>query len=178
MVPEAPLEREDGGVVPKGEGWFVLNAADARWLTGTFGPYTRFENFQSAKFEQLGLNINVLEPGQPSGMYHGEADQEGFLVLSGECLLLVEGEERPLKQWDFFHCPPWTEHVIVGGGDGPCTVLSLGARNTPGVIYPAAEVARRHNAGVEETTEDPDVAYRDVPPDTPIEFDPRWLPGG
>ena len=76
----------------------------------------------------IGINIQVLQPGEPNCMYHGETGQEDFLVLSGECLLLIEGEERPLKQWDFVHSPPWTEHVFVGAGDGPCVILMVGAR--------------------------------------------------
>ena len=67
----------------------------------------------------------MLGPGEPIGMYHWETDQEDFLVLSGEALLIVEGQERPLRQWDFVHCPPKTEHMIVGAGDGPCVVLAI-----------------------------------------------------
>jgi uncharacterized cupin superfamily protein len=178
VVPEAPLEPKDGGVAPTGEGWFVLNVADARWLTDEFGSYTRFEDMEDAKFPQIGINIGVLAPGQPACMYHGEDAQEDFLVLSGECLLLIEGEERPLKQWDLVHCPPWTEHVIVGAGDGPCAVLAIGARFNEGIIYPAAEFAQRHGAGVQEATPDPKVAYEGVEPSVPTEFDRSWLPGG
>ena len=123
MVPEAPIEPTAGGLVPTGEGWFVLNARDAVWLDGHFGAYTRFEGEE--RFPQLGFNIAVLEPGQPACRYHGENEQEDFLVLSGECLLLIEGEERPLKTWDFVHCPARTEHVLVGAGDGPCAVLAM-----------------------------------------------------
>src|SRR3954462_2509055 len=90
VVPEAPLRRTDGGLVPEGDGWFVVNAKDAQWKDGDFGAYVRFEG--EARFPQLGINLNVLQPGQPSCMYHGEADQEDFLVLAGECLLLIEGE--------------------------------------------------------------------------------------
>ena len=79
-------------------------------------------------FEQLGIRIAVLEPGQPTGMYHGEIGQEDFLVVSGECSLVIEGEERHLKPWDFVHCPPWTEHVFVGAGEGPCVIVTVGAR--------------------------------------------------
>jgi len=114
VVPEAPLRKTDAGLVPEGEGWFVVNAREALWKTGDYGAYTRFDG--DARFPQIGINIGVLQPGQPACMYHGEEDQEGFLVLSGECLLLVEGEERRLRAWDFFHCPPWTEHVFVGAG--------------------------------------------------------------
>ena len=159
MVPEAPLEGTGGGLEPKGEGWFVVNAREARWLTGDFGSYTRFEGPDAAKFQQVGINIGVLQPGQPACLYHREGDQEDFLVLSGECVLLVEEEERPLKQWDFVHCPPWTEHVFVGAGDGPCAILAIGARTRAGVVYPKSELAAKYGASAEEETPEPKEAY-------------------
>src|ERR671931_389461 len=160
MVPEAPLERTDSGLVPKGEGWFVVNAREARWYDNRdFGQFTRFEGDDDARFGQLGINIGVLEPGQPSCMYHREDAQGDFLVLFGECLLLIEGQERPLKAWDFVHCPPWTDHVFVGAGDGPCAILAVGARARDDIVYPVSEVARRHGAGVEKETPDPTEAY-------------------
>ena len=174
MVREADLQDTPAGKVPTGEGWFVLNARDARWFEGDFGTYTRFEG---ERFPQLGINIGVLAPGQPACYYHGEDEQEDFLVLSGECLLLIEGEERRLTAWDFVHCPAWTEHVFVGAGDGPCAVLAVGTRLTDGVIYPASDVARRHNAGVAAQTRDPDVAYEGLPADTATAYRPGWLPG-
>jgi len=128
--------------------WFVVNARDAKWLDNEkFGAYTRFE--QGARFEQIGINVSVLQPGQPMCLYHGEADQEGFLVLAGEATLLIEGEERALGQWDYVHCPPWTEHVIVAAGAQPCVVLAVGARRHRGVVYPLSALALRHGAGAE-----------------------------
>jgi len=176
MVPEAPLQRVDGGVVPTGEGWFVLNAREARWLDGQFGAYTRFEGEQ-ARFAQLGFNIGVLQPGQPACYYHGEDEQEDFLVLAGECLLLIEGQERPLKAWDFVHCPPWTEHVFVGAGDGPCALLAVGTRSKDGVVYPVSELALRHGAGVEREVRPPESAYAGVPEDVAVGYQAGWLPG-
>src|SRR4051812_11319212 len=118
MIGEAPLEQGPSGLVPTGEGWFVLNAADAAWRThDAFGASTRFENL-AAPFADLGVCLRVLEPGQPNAVYHREAGQEDFLVVAGECIVVVEGEERPLRAWDFVHCPPGTEHVFVGAGDG------------------------------------------------------------
>jgi uncharacterized cupin superfamily protein len=129
--------------------WFVVNARDAHWLHNEkFGAYTRFEP-EGERFDQVGINISVLQPGQPMCLYHGEADQEGFLVLSGRAALLIEGEERPLEQWDYVHCPPWTEHVIVGAGDGPALVLAVGARQGKSVVYPVSELAQRYGAGTE-----------------------------
>jgi uncharacterized cupin superfamily protein len=174
-IPEAPIEPADSGRVPAGEGWFVLNVRDARWLDGDFGAYTRFEG-DAARFQQLGINIGVLAPGQASCMYHGEDEQEDFLVLAGECLLLIEGQERRLQAWDFVHCPPWTEHVLVGAGDGPCTVLAVGTRTDGDVVYPASELAQRHRAGVERETHDPKEAYVDMRPDTAVPFRDDWLP--
>ncbi len=155
-------------------GWFVLNAADADWLTGPFGAYTRFE--RDVRFERIGVNIGVLEPGQPACWYHEEDEEEDFLVLRGDALLLVEGEERRLRQWDFVHCPPWTAHVFVGAGTAPCTILALGGRSGGGVLYPVHELALRHRAGVRRATTSPREAYADVAPDTPVSFDPEWLP--
>lgn len=174
-VPEARIVPAGLGHVPEGEGWFVLNAADAVWVDGSFGTYTRFENRETGRFPQFGLNIAVLQPGQPACWYHGENEQEDFLVLGGECLLIIEEQERPLKQWDMVHCPAWTEHVFVGAGDGPCALLAIGTRLKGGVVYPAGGVAARHGAAAPETTGDPAVAYRDVPDDVPVPFQPRWL---
>ncbi len=171
---EARLRRTDTGLTPQGAGWFIVNAREARWYTGRFGAYTRFEG--EAKFPQLGFNIGVLEPGQPSSYYHGEDAQEDFLVLSGECLLLVEGEERRCKAWDFVHCPPWTEHVFVGAGDGPCAILAVGARVSDDTIYPESELALHHRAGVSRRTADPAEAYAGIPDDEPAAYRPGWLP--
>jgi uncharacterized cupin superfamily protein len=168
VVPEAPLEPAGEGLAPRGEGWFVVNAREARWLDGDYGAYTRFEG--DVRFPQLGFNIGVLQPGQPACMYHGEEDQEDFLVLFGECLLLVEGEERRLKQWDFVHCPQWTEHVFVGVGSGPCAILAVGSRTSRKVVYPASELAQRHGAGVDVETNDGEQAYAHNRPDVDVPF--------
>src|SRR5437773_9097010 len=127
-MPEAPLEETELGLRPAGAGWFVLNARDARW--GQAEGRGKWPSLEGGKpiFQQLGVGLSVLEPGEPMGMYHWETDQEDFLVLSGEALLVVEGEERPLRQWDFVHCPVGTKHIIVGAGDAPCAVLAVGAR--------------------------------------------------
>ena len=175
MVPEAPITRTEHGLAPNGEGWFVLNAQEAKWVDGHFGAYTRFEG--EPRFPQLGFNIAVLAPGQPACYYHGENEQEDFLVLSGKCLLLIEGQERPLKQWDFVHCPPWTEHVFVGAGEGPCAILAVGTRLTNEVVYPRSEVALRHKAGVEKETREPREAYAEIPADDEVPYRPGWLPG-
>ena len=173
MVPEAPLERTGEGLAPRGDGWFVLNARDARWLEGDYGAYTRFEG--DVRFAQLGVNIGVLQPGQASCMYHREEDQEDFLVLSGECLLLIEGEERRLEQWDFVHCPPWTDHVFVGAGTGPCALRAGGGRSSRHVVYPVSELAQRHGAGVAAETTEPDEAYAGMTPDADVRFRDDWL---
>ena len=123
----------------------------------------------TVSFGQIGYTLQVLQPGQPSGMYHREDDQEDFLVLSGECLAIVEGQERPLKAWDFLHCPPGTEHIFVGAGDGPCVIFMAGARAHRGsTVYTRDEVALRHGAGVE--TRDADRAR-------PTRGMPKWRPG-
>jgi uncharacterized cupin superfamily protein len=173
VIPEAPLEHVGEGLSPKGDGWFVVNAREARWLEGDFGAYTRFEG--DARFSGLGINIGVLEPGQPACMYHREDEQEDFLILSGECLLLIEGEERSLKAWDFVHCPPWTDHVFVGAGAGPCAILAVGTRRGGDVVYPVSELAQRHGAGVDAETSDPKEAYAPFGSDVDVAFRDEWL---
>ena len=118
----------------------------------------------------------MLEPGQPACMYHGEDNQEDFLVLSGECLLLIEGEERRLEAWDFVHCPAWTEHVFVGAGDAPCAILAVGARSSRDVVYPEAEVAQKHGAGVAKATRDGKEAYASFREDVDVAYSEGWLP--
>ena len=159
-MPEAPLEDSGSGLAPSGEGWFVVNVRDTEWWTSkTFGSGCVFES-EKAGFPQVGLNIAVLEPGEPNCLYHRESQQEAFLVLSGECKLLVEGEERPLQAWDFVHSPAGTEHVFVGAGEGPCAILMVGARSKDEqLLYPVSELAGRYGASAEEETPDPKQAY-------------------
>lgn len=159
-MPEAPLEDVGSGLAPAGDGWFVVNVRDGEWwVSEKFGSGCLFENEQ-LPFPQLGINIAVMEPGQPNCLYHSESEQEAFLVLAGECKLLVEGEERTLGPWDFFHCPAGTEHVFVGAGDGLCVVLMTGARiGDESVLYPRSELAARYGASAEVETPDPKQAY-------------------
>ena len=141
----------------------MINARESRWRDA--GPLGLFCNFEGKRrFRQLGINLNVLEPGQPMGMYHRERAQEDFLVVSGECLLLVEGEERKLRAWDFVHCPPGTNHMIVGAGSGPSVVLAVGARGgRKGLVYPVEPLAVAHGAGVEREVTKPEDAYAGFP---------------
>ena len=157
---EARLDDSGSGIAPAGDGWFVVNVRDAEWWTSkTFGSGTVFES-QEFSFPQVGINIAVLEPDEPNCLYHSESQQEAFLVLSGECRLLVDGKERLLRPWDFFHCPAGTEHVFVGAGDRPCVILMAGARTEDEqLLYPKSELAARYGASAEEETPDPRQAY-------------------
>ena len=158
----------------------MVNARDVVWgVSEGRGTYSRFEG--DPDFSQLGIHLVAMEPGEPMSMYHWEADQEDFLVLSGEALLIIEGEERPLRPWDFVHCPPEAKHTIIGAGDSTSLVLAVGARdrsvgpNWGG--YSVDEAATKHRAGVEQETSDPDVAYADYPERHGERFRDDWLPG-
>jgi uncharacterized cupin superfamily protein len=171
MGEEARLEDVGSGLVPVTEGWFVVNARDAAWLTNdAFGHKCVFEadkpvvrnrpELEVHRFADVGVALRVLRPGQPSGLYHAESNQENFLVLAGECLLIVEGDERRLTAWDFVHCPASTEHVFVGAGEGPCVILMVGRRNPDRqIVYPVDEAARRRGASVESETTSAAEAY-------------------
>jgi uncharacterized cupin superfamily protein len=180
MVEEARLEKVDSGLTPATDGWFVVNASEAAWLTNeAFGARCVFEadvpvvrnrpELEPHRFTDLGISLAVLEPGRPSGLYHAESNQEDFLVLAGECLLLVEGKERALRAWDLVHCPPGTKHVFVGSGTGPCVLLMVGARTeNKTIVYPDSELARSHGAGAAAATSSAAEAYAPFP---------HWSPG-
>jgi uncharacterized cupin superfamily protein len=157
---EAPLQDTGSGLAPAGEGWFVVNVRDAAWqVSGAFGGDTPFEG-GAQHFPEFGIRVATLEPGQPNGLYHAENQQEAFLVLAGECTLLVEGEQRELRAWDFFHCPAGVEHIFVGSGAEPCVILMAGARKDhEELLYPVSPLAAEYGASADEETTDPGKAY-------------------
>jgi uncharacterized cupin superfamily protein len=173
-VPEAELKQTEHGLVPVTEGWFVANAREVSWIRSEErGQDTDFEGRQA--WADLGFRIQVLGPGQ-RGLYHGERGQEDFLVLSGECILVVEGQERRLKAWDFFHSPPWTKHTFVGAGDGPCVIVMAGSRAGGfEVVYAVDEAAAKHGACVPEETSSPDEAYSRFGPEERSAYRKGWL---
>ncbi len=169
------------GLVTDGEGWFVVNSRESRWRDyGPLGSYCTFEG--KRRFPRLGINISVFEPGQRMAMYHRENAQEAFLILAGECTLIVKDEERPLKTWDFFHCPPGTEHVIIGAGEEPAVVLAVGARGRGRgkTVYPVSQKAARHGASVDRETTKSAEAYAEMRAKLPrsiwVPYREGWLP--
>jgi uncharacterized cupin superfamily protein len=160
-IPEAPLERTEGGLRPTADGWFVVNVADAAAVTSEhFGVSARFENRTEHPFPDFGINVRVLDPGQPNALYHRENAQEAFLVLRGECVAIVEDQERPMRQGDFLHTPSGTAHVLIGAGDGPSWILMVGTRKDPEhLLYPVSDLAARYGASAERETADAGEAY-------------------
>jgi quercetin dioxygenase-like cupin family protein len=165
---EAKLERTETGLVPADDGWFVLNLADIGWeRVAGGGTWCSFES-PSSRSPLLGIGVHVLWPGETPGFYHAESNQEGFLVLSGECIAVVEGEERRLRQWDYLHCPPGTAHITIGAGDGPCAIMMVGTRSPDRTLHYLVEpAAAKHGASVEVATDSPRVAYAGRPPIEP-----------
>ena len=171
MVEEARLVEVGSGLAPASPGWFVVNVGDAAWVRNdAFGGRCVFESsrrvlaeradLEPQQFAESGFTLAVLEPGKPTGMYHAESCQEDFLVLSGTCLLVVEEQERPLRAWDFVHCPGGTRHIFVGTGEQPCVIFMTGARRDgKTILYPRSTTALAHTAGVETETSAPVEAY-------------------
>jgi uncharacterized cupin superfamily protein len=168
MTAEARLERVASGLAPVTPGWFVVNTADAAWVTNEEwnGGVCIFESDDFVlrgrpdltEYEKphAGFTIRVVPPGRPEGLYHAESVQEDFLILMGECILIIEDEERQLRTWDFVHCPPMVAHTFVATGDSPCVILATGNRRDDlERIYPRSETALRHGAGSDVTTPDP-----------------------
>jgi mannose-6-phosphate isomerase-like protein (cupin superfamily) len=187
VVSEATLEDMGAGLVPTSVGWFVLNARDARWFEkpgqGHSVSLTGVDEYEAETyFPMLGMAIRVVSPGEPTTTYHWETEQEDFLVLAGEAVLIVEGQERPLKQWDFVHCPPGTKHAFAGGGSGPCVLLCASSRqfqkDGPWGFYCADETAARYNASSPEDTRDGALAYARFAPSYPQRYRDGLLPDG
>jgi uncharacterized cupin superfamily protein len=174
VTDEATFDELPNGRNPASDGWFVLNLADAAAFRNEEkgGAVLPLEP-RGGPFTDFGVNVHVVWPGEPSALYHSENVREAFLVLSGECTLVVEEQERPLRQWDFFHCPAGTNHIFVGAGEGPCAILMIGGRTEDEKLhYPVSEVAAKHGASVAKETPNPDEAYADWPG----EFVPVDLP--
>jgi uncharacterized cupin superfamily protein len=173
---EAQLEDVGSGLAPVTPGWFVVNTGDAAWVRNeAFGGRCVFEStprvlagrpdVEPQGFAETGFTLAVLEPGKPTGIYHAESCQEDFLVLAGTCVLLIEEQERPLRAWDFVHCPAGTRHTFVGTGEEPCVIFMTGARRDGRtIVYPHSETARARHAGVETETNAPAEAYAPFTP--------------
>jgi uncharacterized cupin superfamily protein len=163
----AAIEQRSTGRLPADGGWFILNLAEIGWqAVPGGGTWCAFES-PNARSPVLGIGVHVLEPGEAPGFYHAESGQEGFLVLSGECIAIVEGEERHMRAWDYLHCPPGTAHITVGAGDAPCAILMVGSRSTDRSIrYPVDAAAARYGKSVADETTSPGVAYAGRPPIT------------
>jgi quercetin dioxygenase-like cupin family protein len=131
--------------------WHVRNARDLTWTANATGAYCDLLQGGDDAAEEFAVNLNLLGRGQPMAVYHHEPHQEGFLVLRGECLLIVEGEEVPLREWDYVHCPPGVAHVIVGSGDEPALVVAVGSRvGGGGATYPPEPLAARFGASTDD----------------------------
>ena len=183
MIEEATFEDHGNGFVVASQGWFVMNAREARWFTSGSRhsvPLTGCDEYEAETFfPMLGFAIRVLEPGVAMSVYHWETEAEDFLVVAGTPLLVIEGQERQLKQWDFVHCPPGANHVLVGAGDGPSVIVATSSRqfqkDGPWGEYTKDAVAAKYGASSPETTQEGDVASRDFPPSHESRYEDGWL---
>ena len=159
-TPEARIEATPAGNVPFGSGWFVVSLIGARgFATEGHGVFCPFEA-PDADFEDFGVNVHVIRPGERSALYHHEDVQEGFLVLEGECIVVVEEQERRLRAWDYLHCPAGTAHAMIGAGDGPCAILMVGARRPDATVhYPVSPAAARHGLATPVASDEARDAY-------------------
>ena len=179
MVPEAPLEESDAGLVPRSFGWFIANVRDMRWSErpgmGRSCALTGRDEYEAETFfPMLGMSVKVVPPGEPSTTYHWETEQEDFLVLAGEGVAIVEGVERPIRQWDFIHCPPEAKHAFAGTGERGLVLLCASSRqfqkDGPWGSYCADPVAERYNAASPEDTQNGSLAYERFGPSRLIRY--------
>jgi uncharacterized cupin superfamily protein len=156
---EAELKQTETGLVPQGDGWWIANLADISWYSLPDNGTWCSLDAADAPNPHFGIGIHILKPDEPSAMYHAESTQEAFIVLAGECRLIVEGQERIMRPWDAFYCAPMTAHITIGAGDGPCAILMVGARGDHQTEYLVDPLAAKYGASVEAQTGDPKVAY-------------------
>ncbi len=185
VTEEARLEDKGNGLVAASEGWFVMNVRDARWSDkpgqGHSCSLTGIDEYEAETFfPMLGMAIRVAGPGDVSTTYHWETEAEDFLVLAGEGLAIIEGEERALKQWDFVHCPPGAKHAFVGG-QTPLVLLCVSSRqfqkDGPWGYYCADATAAKYNAASPEDTQDGSIAYARFPAPSESRYPGGLLPG-
>jgi uncharacterized cupin superfamily protein len=151
------------------DSWWVRNARDLEWTSNKMGEYCLLAA------DEFAINLNVLGPGQPMALYHHEPHQEGFLVLRGECELIVEGESLLMRQWDYSHCPVDVPHVIVGAGDVPALVVSVGSRvGGGGATYPPDPLAARYGASTDDE-HDARAAYAKFGPGVDVPFEEEFV---
>jgi uncharacterized cupin superfamily protein len=176
-IPEDPMADGQYGRRAAADGWFILNLADSHGMgNDRMGTFSAFESPDHPQ-PHFGIGVHILWPGQPDGLYHEEDNQEFFLVLSGECIVLVEEQERPMRQWDCFYSPPNTRHILVGAGDGPCALLMAGARRPDARIhYPLSELAARYGASAVEPTDSAREAYPAAGFPRPVDRPFPWPP--
>src|SRR4051794_13440182 len=168
---EADIEQTPQGRLPVDDGWFILNLGEMAWEAARgFGTWCDFDGLNpDSPAPRFGIHVHVLQPGESNGYYHAEAAMEGFLVLSGECIAVVEGEERRMRRWDYFHSPPGTQHITIGAGDEPCAILMCGSPDpSRKITWIANEAAARHGASVARTTGRGTEAYGDLPPEVRV----------
>ena len=174
MTEEAHINETEAGLRPADDGWFILNLSQMSWSSSAGGGIWNACEAPGDRWP-IGIGVHILHPGDAPGFYHAEGNQEGFLILSGECVAIVEGQERRMGPWDYLHCPPGTAHIVVGAGEGPCAVLMVGQRGG-GVRYLPDDVAARHGKSVERESDSAREVYADRPPIVPSPS-PWPLPG-
>jgi uncharacterized cupin superfamily protein len=165
VTEHARMETTATGQRPAEQGWYILNLAQMCWngFPGG-GAWTTFESGPEES-DRLGIGVHILWPGDSPGYYHTEEDLEGFLVLSGECVAIVEGEEYRMRAWDYLHSPPGTAHITVGAGTEPCAILMYGTRTKGAAIrYLPDPVAARYGHSVQRESGSPQEVYADRPP--------------
>ena len=89
---------------------------------------------KSIGLQSFGMNIVELPPGE-SIPEHTEVDrdqEEVFITLSGDAVLVVDGEEHPAPTGTFCRLDPEPQRTVVNRSDAEAVILIVSAPRTSG----------------------------------------------
>lgn len=88
------------------------------------------ERFQALRRElgvdSFGVNLIVLQPGQRGRIHAHERQDEVYLVLEGELMLLIKGVEHVLGEDRVVRVGPAVRRQLVNAGAQRLVLLALG----------------------------------------------------
>jgi hypothetical protein len=163
-VNEASSEETPYGRYITSDGWFVLNIADALAVRNDEkGGATYPLEPRESPFRDVGIRVPSSRRANRTRSTTPKACRKGFSCSRASARSSWRRTNGRCGSGTTSTVQPVRASVIVGAGDGPCSILMLGARPDVEVRYPVSEVAAKYDASAVKDTDDADEAYADWP---------------